>query len=78
MSLATLQERTTQLVLQRSQAKDIVEGTERELGAVQFAIRELTAQIEEQKKAAAEAEEQAAAEHSALAGEGNGPSELED
>ena len=78
MSLATLQERTTQLVLQRSQAKDIVEGTERELGAVQFAIRELTAQIEEQKKAAAEAEEKAAADHAALSGEGSSEGVIED
>ena len=70
MSLATLQERTTQLILQRSQGKDVVEQTERELGAVQFAIRELQAQIEEQQKAAAEVEEKAAADHAALAGEG--------
>ncbi len=60
MSLATLQERTTQLVLQRSQGKDIVEQAERELGATQFAIRELTTQIEEQKKAAEAADKEAA------------------
>ena len=57
MSLATLQTRQTQLILQRSQGKDIVEQAERELGAIQFATQELTAQIKEQEKAAkAEAE----------------------
>ncbi len=52
MSLAALQERQTQLILQRSQGKDIVEQAERELGAIQFATQELTAQIKEQEEAA--------------------------
>ena len=52
MSLATLQERQTQLILQRSQGKDIVEQAERELGAIQFATQELKAQIKEQEEAA--------------------------
>ncbi len=51
MSLAALQERQTQLILQRSQGKDIVEQAERELGAIQFATQELNAQIKEQEEA---------------------------
>ncbi len=62
MSLATLQARQTQLVLQRSQGKDIVEQAERELGAIQFATQELKAQIKEQEaEAEAEVKELAAA-----------------
>ena len=56
MSLATLQTRQTQLILQSSQAKDIVEQAERELGAIQFATQELNAQIKEQEEAAAKSE----------------------
>ena len=56
MSLATLQERQTQLILQRSQGKDTVEQAERELGAIRFATQELKAQIKEQKEVAAKTE----------------------
>ena len=65
MSLATLQARQTQLILQRSQGKDIVEQAERELGAIQFATQELTAQIKEQEDAT-KAEVEAAAEAALL------------
>ncbi|KKL59684.1 hypothetical protein LCGC14_2212860 [marine sediment metagenome] len=61
MSLATLQERQTQLILQRSQGKDIVEQAERELGAIQFATQELKAQIKEQEAEAEDKELAAAA-----------------
>ena len=60
MSLATLQARQNQLILQRAQSKDIVEQAERELGAIQFATQELNAQIKEQEEEAA-AKELAAA-----------------
>lgn len=41
MSLEKLQERRTQLVIQRSVGKDIIETSERELAAVNFAIKTL-------------------------------------
>lgn len=50
MSLKILQERQTQLVLQRSQGKDIVEQTERELGSINTAIQQIQLYIEEQKQ----------------------------
>ncbi len=52
MSLKLLQERQTQLLMQRLQGKDIIEMAERELGAVGLAMRELNAYIEEEKKVA--------------------------
>ena len=53
MSILKLQDRQTQLILSRSQGKDIVEQAERELAAVAFAI----AQINEVAKEAQSAEE---------------------
>ncbi len=69
MSLATLQARQTQLILQRSQGKDIVEQAERELGAIQFATQELTAQIKEQEEAAEAARKSAEAECEVIGGD---------
>ena len=71
MSLATLQARQTQLILQRSQGKDIVEQAERELGAVQFATQELKTQIKEQEEEeeAALAKAQAAEECEVIGGD---------
>lgn len=51
MSLEELKARQQQLVLQRSQAKDVVELTERELQTVGFAIQALEADEERRSKA---------------------------
>ncbi|KKL05625.1 hypothetical protein LCGC14_2604160 [marine sediment metagenome] len=53
MSILKLQERQTQLILQRSQAKDIIEQSERELSATTFAIRQINDYIKEEEEAAA-------------------------
>ena len=53
MSILKLQERQTQLILQRSQAKDIIEQSERELSATTFAIRQINDYIKEEAEAAA-------------------------
>ncbi len=52
MSLKALQERQTQLIMQRSQGKDIVENAERELGGVIFAIQQLNEYVKEEKEIA--------------------------
>ena len=41
MSLEKLQQRRTQLILQRYQGKEIIETSEREIAAVNFAIKNL-------------------------------------
>ena len=52
-----LQEKQTQLIMQRSQGKDIVEQSERELGGIVFAIQQLNEFVAAQEaKAKAEAE----------------------
>ncbi len=53
MSILKLQERQTQLILQRSQAKDIIESSERELSATTFAIRQIKEYVEEEAVTAA-------------------------
>ena len=46
MVLEKLQERRTQLILQRSQGKDIVETSETELRTISFAIKTLEGYIQ--------------------------------
>ena len=55
--LQQLQDRKQQLVLQRSQGKDIVEQTERELGQIQAATQVLQQHIKEEEEAAKAADE---------------------
>ncbi len=49
--IENLQEKQTQLIMQRSQGKDIVEQSEKELTAVVFAIQQLNEYIRVQEEA---------------------------
>jgi len=54
-----LQEKQTQLIMQRSQGKDIVEQSEKELTAIVFAIQNLNEFVKNQEEEAKAAEAEA-------------------